>query len=109
MELADIAWGDVISDSEGVLVVEGTLRGDPVIVKRYAAPQHRREIANYALLGFRDEYAAQAAAGGVRIDPREAEVDEPLAHLATLVFAAEAEQTPSWAADSLAWLRAAPH
>ena len=53
--------------------------------------------------------ALLAAAGGVRIDPREAEVDEPLAHLATLVFAAEAEQTPSWAADSLAWLRAAPH
>lgn len=272
MELADIAWGDVISDSDGILVVRGTLGGDPVVVKRYAAPQHRREIANYALLGrlgvptlpvlgsgpdwlvladaedagyrlgtpddlyephvarllarwyaalhaagesldaatlaglyseldvvdaaglariadrwpelalqvawaqdrlpawrriladlgrtltyndfwytnlavhwtgasalmcdhnllgaglrssdvrnvtvslseqaasaFRDEYAARAAADGVRIDPRETEVDEPLAHLATLVFAAEAEQTPSWAADSLAWLAAAPH
>lgn len=272
MELADIAWGDVISDSDGVLVVEGTLRGDPVVVKRYAAPQHRREIANYALLGrlgvptlpvlgsgpdwlvladaedagyrlgtpddlddphvarllarwyatlhaageqtdaadlaglyseldvvdaaglariadrwpelalpaawaqeqlphwrhlladlrrtltyndfwytnlavhwtgasalmfdhnllgaglrssdlrnvtvslseraasaFRDEYEALVAGHGVRIDPREAAFDEPLSHLATLVFAAEAEQTPRWADASLAWLAAAPH
>lgn len=271
MDLSDIVWGDIVSDSDGILIVEGELNGDPVVIKRYAAPQHRREIANHALLGrldvatlpvlgsgpdwlvladpedagyrvgtpddlydvavarrlaawydalhavgaavepatlaglyseldmvdvdglgriaarwpevalqvawaqdrlpewrrvladlprtlthndfwytnlavhwtggsalmfdlkllgaglrmsdvrnvtlslsaaareaFRTEYLRLVDARGVRIDPREEELDEPLGHLATLVLAAEAEQVPSWAGDALVWLRGRP-
>lgn len=50
MDLSDVSWGDVISDDAGILVVRGELEGDPVVVKRYAVPEHRREIGNYALL-----------------------------------------------------------
>ena len=49
--LADVAWGDVISDKDGVLVVRGDVDDVPVVVKRYATARQRREIATYDLLG----------------------------------------------------------
>lgn len=49
--LADVAWGDVISDKDGVLVVRGDIDDVPVVVKRYAMAGQRREIATYDLLG----------------------------------------------------------
>lgn len=50
MELGDVAWGDVVSDDDGVLVVRGHVGDDPVVVKRYAEPRLAREIANHQLL-----------------------------------------------------------
>ena len=50
MELGDVTWGDVVSDDDGVLVVRGTVGGDPVVVKRYAEPAMAREIAHHQLL-----------------------------------------------------------
>lgn len=46
----DVVWGDVVSDDDGVLVIRGHLDGTEVVVKRFASPLHRREIAAYALL-----------------------------------------------------------
>lgn len=39
MELSDIEWGDVVSDADGVLVVEGRVGDDDVVVRRYADPE----------------------------------------------------------------------
>lgn len=50
MQLSDLTWGDVVSDDGGILVVRAELAGDPVLVKRYALAEHRREIGNHALL-----------------------------------------------------------
>ena len=55
---------------------------------------------------FRAEYDALAAARGVRPDARAAELDVPLGHLAALVLASQADETPFWAVNSLEWLRA---
>lgn len=49
--IEDVSWGDVVSDDDGVLVVKGEAAGTPVVVKRFASPFHRREIAIYELLG----------------------------------------------------------
>lgn len=50
MDLGDVEWGDVLSDVDGVLVVEGLAGERDVLVKRYAAGPARGEIAAYALL-----------------------------------------------------------
>ena len=50
MEFADVTWGDVVSDDDGVLVVRGQVGDDPVVVKRYSVPRMAREIAHYRLL-----------------------------------------------------------
>lgn len=50
MQLSDVTWGDVVSDSSGVLVVRGEYEGRAVVIKRYAIAEHAREVGNYALL-----------------------------------------------------------
>ena len=62
-------------------------------------------LGDSAAAAFREEYARLAAARGVRPDGRAAELDEPLGHLAALVLASQAEETPAWAEPSLEWLR----
>lgn len=62
-------------------------------------------LSEQAAAVFLAEYGTLAAARGLPFDPDELAADEPLAHLATLVVAATAEETPHWALDSLAWLR----
>lgn len=52
MQLGDVSWGDVVSDADGVLVVQGRVGDDPVLVKRYAEPRMAREIAHVELLGL---------------------------------------------------------
>ena len=49
-DIAEVAWGDVISDDDGVLVVAGDLDGLPVVVKRFATGASAREVATYRLL-----------------------------------------------------------
>ena len=48
-DLGDVAWGDVISDDDGVLVVRGQVDDLPVVVKRFTDPS-AREVSTYALL-----------------------------------------------------------
>ena len=48
-DLGDVAWGDVISDDDGVLVVRGQVDDLPVVVKRFTGPS-AREVSTYALL-----------------------------------------------------------
>lgn len=50
-DLSDVEWGDVVSDSGGVLIAEGVIGDRDVVVKRYRDPEQVREVANYALLG----------------------------------------------------------
>lgn len=49
-DLGDIEWGDVVSDSGGVLVCEATLDDQAVVVKRYRDSDQVREVSNYELL-----------------------------------------------------------
>lgn len=49
-DISEVAWGDVLSDEDGVLVVAGTLDDLPVVVKRFASTAGRREVATYRLL-----------------------------------------------------------
>lgn len=71
MDLSDIEWGDVISDAEGVIEVEGRLGDDDVIVRRYADPDAavlqavrllaERGEASDEVLGYGDDWICFAA------------------------------------------------
>lgn len=54
---------------------------------------------------FLDEYTRLQADRGTPLDPREAELDEPLSHLVGLVLATARESLPVWAEPSADWLR----
>lgn len=54
---------------------------------------------------FRAEYERLQAERGTPLDTREAEIDEPLSHLAALVLATARGTLPAWAQDSADWLR----
>ncbi|SHI93935.1 hypothetical protein SAMN02745244_01378 [Tessaracoccus bendigoensis DSM 12906] len=49
-DIGEVAFGDVISDDDGILVVGGELDDLPVVVKRFASEAGRREIPTYHLL-----------------------------------------------------------
>lgn len=63
-------------------------------------------LSDAATEAFRVEYAALAAGRGVVLDGPAADLDVALGHLATLVLASQADETPAWAQDALDWLRA---
>lgn len=60
--LADVEWGDVRSDADGVLIVEGRVDGDDVVLHRYRDPDARAAVEAVALLDAHGELPADVLA-----------------------------------------------
>jgi len=56
VDLSDVEWGDVLSDADGVLAVEGRVGDADVLVLRFADPGDRDAVAS----GLRADAAGPA-------------------------------------------------
>lgn len=102
----DFGWTNLAVDelTSRVLVFDYNLLGTNY---RYADLRNvTSQLSQRAGAAFLAEYDRLLALRGLARDPREAEVDEPLSHLASLVLASRARDLPAWAEPSRAWLLA---